>query len=375
MGATDRGSMLGRVVLVLACALAVSHATEVMYEWSSIEYDWPSDAEKQAAIADGRFVPSNVALVGVKEFDGNLFVGTPRTGDGIPATLSEVVEEGTKALLRPFPSWEASSLSIVAFETDHKGRLYAISRTEKTDQLLIYVIGTRELLRTVDLPSRVDAVSVDDHSRSYTSIRDTDAATVFMLTPGTSSGAGRVTVYTHNHQKNKLSHHPLPDSYEIAGKDTSAVHGITTHNDQCYMSSSKQLYSFRGDEAKVGKATSMYPVASKAATGDLQCVLFHVVARGLVFGRADDSNLYKLSPLSAWQYTVEQNQIKLTADGDLLERVTGLAMDWKYDVIITSTNKRFVEGKINHRISVLPSMELMKQEQAAPTEETDFSDL
>ncbi len=68
-------------------------------------------------------------------------------------------------------------------------------------------------------------------------------------------------------------------------------------------------------------------------------------------------------------------QVKITADGELLDVITGLAVDWKYDVLVASSSRNHDASKINHRISVIPSLKLMKKEQEATREETDYSEL
>ena len=55
------------LLIVIACydaAAAMGPAT-VLYEWVSVEYDWPSDAARAAAIASGAFIPENNVIAGM----------------------------------------------------------------------------------------------------------------------------------------------------------------------------------------------------------------------------------------------------------------------------------------------------------------------
>ena len=53
--------------------------------------------------------------------------------------------------------------------------------------------------------------------------------------------------------------------------------------------------SFQTDSVKSGGSDlRMYPVCGEAATGELQSLMYHPVARALVFGR--QGQLYKVCP-------------------------------------------------------------------------------
>jgi hypothetical protein len=65
--------MLRQMLPALACCAILSLTVEsavssgpasVLYEWVSVEYDWPSDAAREAAIASGAFIPDNNVITG-----------------------------------------------------------------------------------------------------------------------------------------------------------------------------------------------------------------------------------------------------------------------------------------------------------------------
>ncbi|XP_059170166.1 uncharacterized protein LOC131951790 [Physella acuta] len=85
---------------------------QVVYEWVSVEYEWPTEAMRAQYVADGRFVVSHNYLSAVKTHRDKVYVTVPRLGytTGVPSTLNVLVTSGNKTLLRPFPSWEAQEL-------------------------------------------------------------------------------------------------------------------------------------------------------------------------------------------------------------------------------------------------------------------------
>lgn len=83
------------VLAALCCCLIGTVAAQqqrlsIAYEWSQIDFAYPSDADRQAAIASGAFVPANVLPVGLEAYDGRLFVTLPRWRSGVPASLAYV---------------------------------------------------------------------------------------------------------------------------------------------------------------------------------------------------------------------------------------------------------------------------------------------
>jgi len=63
--------------------------------------------ESRAAwLNDGRFIPDNCALAGIKVYQNLTFVTVPRWTPGVPATLNQVVQDAWgNSLLRPWPTW------------------------------------------------------------------------------------------------------------------------------------------------------------------------------------------------------------------------------------------------------------------------------
>ena len=92
--------------------VGVHYHEEVVYQWNTIEYDWPNSTLKAQEISNGNYEPRNSAVNGIKIFNDKVYVTTPRLKTGVPVTLSVVIENPNQEVtsvshvLRPFPSWD-----------------------------------------------------------------------------------------------------------------------------------------------------------------------------------------------------------------------------------------------------------------------------
>lgn len=106
---------------------------ELAYSWTRLEWAFRNPTEA-AAYAAGE-VYKKACLTGVKvDRQGAVYVSVPRWLDPrVPSTLNKVVERDGKAVLEPFPSWEANSLaspdalrSVLGFEIDSRNRMWVL---------------------------------------------------------------------------------------------------------------------------------------------------------------------------------------------------------------------------------------------------------
>jgi hypothetical protein len=342
----------------------------MMHEFgASITYDTSAPGSPAA----GSATPFNAVIGQVKEFDGVLFAATPHTtaSDSWP-TLSTVITVDGKSVLRPFPAWDVSaSDSVVAFDIDRKGRLYAVCRSSEGDELKIWHTQTAKLLHSTELPAPVAAIAVDDHGKSHTAITDDSSSTIFMLAATPASGENsRILMYTHQHSGDRIRAFKVPLGFDTGSENAKLAISISGDGHTCYISSPTQLWSFQTDGLKVGReGLRMYPVCGQASKNELRGLMYHPVARSLVF--AQQGVLFKVNPLDAWSKSFEDQQIAVTDAQEVLPVINSLALDWKYDIIVTSSAK---DGS-QQKIQVLIQMQFLRNEQSEDRIAMDYSDL
>jgi hypothetical protein len=97
--------------LFIAATLGKGDATNatLLYEWTNMEYAWPSETTKFNYTNSGWYIPDNNALAGVKYWNGEMYVTVPRWRPGVPITLAKVVGSPEKPLLQAWPSWDVQS--------------------------------------------------------------------------------------------------------------------------------------------------------------------------------------------------------------------------------------------------------------------------
>nr|XP_014099155.2 protein yellow-like [Bactrocera oleae] len=144
--------MLGKFFVVLLLALT-PHAilnvelreVEPVYEWKQMVFGFPTEADRQEAIANGNLVPENATPIDVAthqhpEKGSRIFTTTPRFKTGIPYTLAVVTDqnEANGPVLQPYPdySWHNSNGS----DCDRITSVYRVAITE-CDQMFILDTG------------------------------------------------------------------------------------------------------------------------------------------------------------------------------------------------------------------------------------------
>jgi sugar lactone lactonase YvrE len=85
-----------------------TQSQDVVASWVTIDYDWASDAERLAALANGTYIPSQNAITGIKVYGDRIFVTVPRWRKGVPATMNELSHD--KKTLIPYPSWAKNAI-------------------------------------------------------------------------------------------------------------------------------------------------------------------------------------------------------------------------------------------------------------------------
>ncbi|BFZ09231.1 hypothetical protein BsWGS_12270 [Bradybaena similaris] len=136
---------------------------KLMYEWKFLEFQWPSETEKENRISDGSYVVNRSLLTGIKVYKDKVYLTIPRWmwTSGHPVTLAKVVTVGDRHTLAPYPSWAAQKQGdcdalqyVQSMEIDpNTGRLYAVDTGRVGDQLnlcpakiVVYDLNTHEEL-------------------------------------------------------------------------------------------------------------------------------------------------------------------------------------------------------------------------------------
>lgn len=65
---------------------------EVVYQWTHLNYTWPSEEHYRKALETKRYIPANNAPTGIKFFEQRMFLSIPRYRPGVPATLVSLGE-------------------------------------------------------------------------------------------------------------------------------------------------------------------------------------------------------------------------------------------------------------------------------------------
>lgn len=76
-------------MVTYACAQA-NPALKEVFHWKQVDYQFPDEATKKAAIASNEFVVENNLPLGVEVWKDKLFVTTPRWKSGIPSSLNYI---------------------------------------------------------------------------------------------------------------------------------------------------------------------------------------------------------------------------------------------------------------------------------------------
>jgi hypothetical protein len=100
-----------------------------------MEFEWPSDQVKFNFTKDGRYIPNNNALAGVKLWRDEVYVTVPRWRPGVPITLGKVVltSATNSPVVQAYPSFEYQTLGnpsafqfIQSMEIDTRGWMWIL---------------------------------------------------------------------------------------------------------------------------------------------------------------------------------------------------------------------------------------------------------
>nr|QEL52202.1 yellow protein [Bactrocera dorsalis] len=166
---------------------------QIVNEWKYLDFEYPTYAQRQQAIANRDFVPENNLPLGIDVYGDRMFITTPRWKDGVPSSLNYLPyppKERSPAL-RPYPNWSVHSnvkelncgklISVYRSSIDSCGRLWVIdsgivNATVKLNQIcppkiVAFDLATDKMIVSFTLPA--DQVKEDSlHSNILADIQD-----------------------------------------------------------------------------------------------------------------------------------------------------------------------------------------------------------
>ncbi|XP_034951410.1 major royal jelly protein 3-like [Chelonus insularis] len=147
-----------------------------IYEWKSIEFDWDSEEDQQAALESGNYIKDAALPVDVDIFmkAGNGQVQSRTTfvtllrKSGVPASLTTITEKQGEngPLLRPFPDWSSTQgcsglTNVHRISITKCGHLWALDSGVVDGQqvcppkITIFDLNSSTVLKEIQIPKEV----------------------------------------------------------------------------------------------------------------------------------------------------------------------------------------------------------------------------
>ncbi|XP_067005600.2 dopaminechrome tautomerase [Anabrus simplex] len=143
-----------------------------LYSWRQIDFVFPSDSTRQAALTSGAYIPENNLPLGLEIWGDRIFVSLPKWKPGIPATLATIPRDpkgDSSPALTPYPNWSwhlqancDGLTSVFRMATDRCGRLWVLDsgtvdisinmKQKCPTQILVFNLRTDQLLWRYRLP-------------------------------------------------------------------------------------------------------------------------------------------------------------------------------------------------------------------------------
>lgn len=90
------------IVILFVVGASCMDNLQVAYQWKQLDFDYPNESDRDAAIESKEFIPENNIPVGLEVFGDRLFITVPRWKPGVPASLNYVKLSGWWKTLIPF---------------------------------------------------------------------------------------------------------------------------------------------------------------------------------------------------------------------------------------------------------------------------------
>ncbi|KYN03366.1 Protein yellow [Cyphomyrmex costatus] len=150
---------------------------QVIFEWKLIDFEWPSEEDRQYAVMRGDYKPANNFITTAKFWKDKMYLTLPRWKDGVPVTLgmtsAKPINSITAPKLEAFPTWDMQKLGnctafqlVHSMEIDVKGHMWILdtgrptslreSKADCSPRLVILDLeDNNKILRTYEFPEHV----------------------------------------------------------------------------------------------------------------------------------------------------------------------------------------------------------------------------
>lgn len=161
-------------ILIIGDYTSYSLKMKEKFVWKTLDFNFPSDEARTAAIQRGFYNPESIVILGIDRWKDMLFVTVPRWRSGVVSTLNVISLQNPEKSpkLEPYPSWEDNSLetehtlstviSAYRLQVDKCDRLWVVdngldnileNRTEiLRPALVIFDLNEHQVLRRYNLP-------------------------------------------------------------------------------------------------------------------------------------------------------------------------------------------------------------------------------
>lgn len=143
-----------------------------IYSWKRLEFDFPDESARLAAIQSGNYIPGAALPIDVDVYTGGqeskVFITIPRFQHGVPVTLGYVTDKVSTSgnpIIAPYPNWSSNSMtncdsiiSVYRVQVDELDRLWVIDTGKLGDdwicppQLHVFDLRTDKLIARYKFP-------------------------------------------------------------------------------------------------------------------------------------------------------------------------------------------------------------------------------
>ncbi|XP_013402905.1 uncharacterized protein LOC106168417 [Lingula anatina] len=337
---------------------------ELVYSWVTIDYDWPSNTTRAAALASEEFIPEHNSISGIKFYKGEIYITIPRWKLGVPSSLNKLVTRGGRSVFQPYPSWAQNEIyNCSALQYVQQVEIDPCTQVQNMcpAKLWIYDMNRDILVRQYEFPENIV-------SRTNNFLNDivVDKSGFAYITDSGNDRKGGIIVYNYNtNTTHRINHESMwavdnASAITINGQVTTVkipTNGIALSPDfttlyYCPLSG-YNLYSISTEEAQdplKASTVNVQTVGRKVSQTDGMAM----GKKSLYYGALSLNAVYK------WERSkdvLEQGnpkkvtlatQVKVASDNQRMQWVNAMALtDDGYLWFITAASHKFLLHKMD----------------------------